>query len=103
MNSQPFWRRHEFSLLLSVMAVAVITALLDVQHNYWLNPRDTAIDLTRQWSMLGLYSLGAAVVIIAGGIDLSAGSVIAFSGTICATLLLVLAPEAMTRSEPLPQ
>ncbi|MDZ4689597.1 MAG: ABC transporter permease [Planctomycetaceae bacterium] len=103
MNSPPFWRRHEFSLLLSVMAVAVITAVLDVQHNYWHNPRDTAIDLTRQWSMLGLYSLGAAVVIIAGGIDLSAGSVIAFSGTICATLLLVLAPEAMTRSEPLPQ
>uniref|UniRef100_A0A7C2PG09 ABC transporter permease n=1 Tax=Schlesneria paludicola TaxID=360056 RepID=A0A7C2PG09_9PLAN len=102
MDSQSFWRRHEFSLLLSVIAVAVITAVLDVQHNYWLNPRDTAVDLTRQWSMLGLYSLGAAVVIIAGGIDLSAGSVIAFSGTICATLLLVLAPEAMTRSEPLP-
>jgi ribose/xylose/arabinose/galactoside ABC-type transport system permease subunit len=101
-NSHPFWRRHEFSLLWSVIAVAVLTALLDVQHNYWANPRETAVDLTRQWSMLGLYSLGAAVVIIAGGIDLSAGSVIAFSGTICATLLLVLAPEAMTRSEPLP-
>jgi ribose/xylose/arabinose/galactoside ABC-type transport system permease subunit len=101
-DSHPFWRRHEFSLLLSIFCVAVLTAVLDVQHNYWLNPRDTAVDLTRQWSMLGLYSLGAAVVIIAGGIDLSAGSVIAFSGTICATLLLVLAPEAMTRSEPLP-
>jgi ribose/xylose/arabinose/galactoside ABC-type transport system permease subunit len=96
------WRRHEISLLLSVLAVAGLTAVLDVQHNYWHNPRDTAVDLTRQWSMLGLYSLGAAVVIVAGGIDLSAGSVIAFSGTICATLLLVLAPEAMTRSEPLP-
>ena len=97
-----FWRRHEFSLLFAVVCVALLTALLDSQHNYFKNPGASAVDLVRQWSMLGLFSLGAAIVIISGGIDLSTGSVIAFSGTICATILLLLAPEAMTKSLPLP-
>ncbi len=44
---------------------------------------------------MGIFALGSAIVIIAGGIDLSSGSVICFSGTICATLLLILAPEQM--------
>ena len=42
--------------------------------------------------MLGILALGASVVIVSGGIDLSAGSVIAFSGTICAALIIALAP-----------
>ena len=45
--------------------------------------------------MLGIFALGAAVVIIAGGIDLSQGSMIAFSGTVCTTILVILAPESM--------
>lgn len=94
-------RRHELSLLAAIAVVLLVTAVLDVQHNYWNNPRASAVDLVRQWSMLGLFALGSAVVIISGGIDLSTGSVIAFSGTICASLLLLLAPEAMTRSQPL--
>lgn len=102
LNALPFWRRHEFSLLAAIVAVAMVTAALDGQHNYWTNPGASAVDLVRQWSMLSLFALGAAVVIIAGGIDLSIGSVIAFSGTICATLLLLLAPEEMTKSLPLP-
>jgi ribose/xylose/arabinose/galactoside ABC-type transport system permease subunit len=101
-DTQPFWRRHEFSLLLAILCVVVSTTILDAQHNYWAKPGVTAEDLIRQWSMLGLFSLGAAVVIIAGGIDLSTGSVIAFGGTICASILLLLAPEAMTGTEPLP-
>lgn len=96
------WQRHETSLLVAIALVALLTTLLDSQHNYWTNWRGSAIDLVRQWSMLGLFSLGAAVVIIAGGIDLSAGSVIAFGGTICATLLLILAPQQMLGNQPLP-
>jgi ribose/xylose/arabinose/galactoside ABC-type transport system permease subunit len=41
---------------------------------------------------LTLLSVLTTVVIIAGGIDLSAGSMIALSGTICATTMLALAP-----------
>jgi len=39
--------------------------------------------------MLGIFSLGAAIVIMSGGIDLSAGSTDAVSGTVCATLMLL--------------
>ncbi len=95
MSLPAVWRRHEFSLLLAILCVVVITAVLDVQHNYWEHPGASAWELLRQWSMLSLIALGAAVVIIAGGIDLSTGSVIALSGTVCAALLMWLAPDAM--------
>ena len=45
-----------------------------------------AINTTRQISMLGIYSLGIAFVIIAGGIDLSIGSVIGLTGVIIAKM-----------------
>ena len=95
------WRRHEFALLAAVLVVLVLTTILDKNHNYLTQWKLSTIDLTRQASLLALYALGAAVVVIAGGIDLSTGSVIAFSGTICATLLLILAPEAVEQSKPL--
>jgi ribose/xylose/arabinose/galactoside ABC-type transport system permease subunit len=101
-TANAFWRRHETSLMFAILMVAILTTLLDAQHNYWTNPRASLIDLTRQWSMLSLFALGSAIVIIAGGIDLSTGSVIAFSGTFCATLLLWIAPEEMTKALPLP-
>ena len=73
---------------------------MDSQHSYWNNPGPSAVDILRQTAFLGIFALGAAIVIISGGIDLSSGSMIAFSGTICATLMLVLAPEEMKSAEP---
>lgn len=96
------FRRHEFGLLGAIVAVALLTTVLDAQHNYWVHPDVSAVDLTRTASQLGLISLGAAIVIIAGGIDLSVGAVIAFSGTVCAAILLLLAPAEMLASQPLP-
>jgi len=100
-STHRLWRRHEFALLAAVFAVIILTSILDKNHNYLTEWNLSAIDLTRQVSLLALFALGAAVVIIAGGIDLSTGSVIAFSGTICATLLLILAPEEVEQSKPL--
>ncbi len=88
-------RRHESSLMLAILVVVALTTTIDAQHNYLRDPRTSLIDIVRQTTLLGIFSLGAAVVIIAGGIDLSSGSVICFSGTICATILLLLAPDAM--------
>jgi ribose/xylose/arabinose/galactoside ABC-type transport system permease subunit len=90
-----FLRRHEPSLMLALVLVIGLTAILDSQHNYFKDPWTSCVQITRQASLLGIFALGSAIVIIAGGIDLSSGSVICFSGTICATLLLVLAPEQM--------
>jgi ribose/xylose/arabinose/galactoside ABC-type transport system permease subunit len=98
---QRVWRRHEVSLLIAIVVVTVLTTALDTQHNYWRHPQANFLELTRQTSQLGLIALGAAIVIIAGGIDLSTGSVIAFSGSICASLLLLLDPEAMLGNQSL--
>jgi ribose/xylose/arabinose/galactoside ABC-type transport system permease subunit len=90
-----FLRRHETGLLLAIVLVIVLTTIFDSQHNYWQAPGLNAVQIVRQTSLLGIFALGAAIVIISGGIDLSSGSVICFSGTICATLLLLLSPERM--------
>jgi ribose/xylose/arabinose/galactoside ABC-type transport system permease subunit len=87
-------QRSDAGLLLAIVAVLVLATLVDPQHTYLVHPGDTAVDIIRQTSMLGIFTLGAAIVIISGGIDLSSGSVIAFSGTICSIFLLLLWPEA---------
>lgn len=103
MTVSTLWRRHEFSLLLATFCVVALAGVLDQQHAYFNKPWESAVDLVRQWSMLSLFALGAAVVIIAGGIDLSTGSVMALSGTVCAAILLAVAPEAInTPAAPLP-
>ena len=98
-HSGTSWRRlfqrTEWGLLVAIMAVVLLTGLLDAQHTYFRNPRPSAVDILRQTALLGIFTLGAAVVIIAGGIDLSSGSVIAFSGTVCATIMVLLAPDEM--------
>jgi ribose/xylose/arabinose/galactoside ABC-type transport system permease subunit len=85
----------------AVVTVLIVTTILDRNHNYLTQWELSSIDLSRQTALLALYALGAAVVIISGGIDLSTGSVVAFSGTICATLMLLMAPEAVEQSKPI--
>lgn len=94
-----FVRRHETALFLALLLVVGLTTLFDSQHNYWHSPWTNGTLLLRQTSLLGIFALGSAVVIIAGGIDLSSGAVICFSGTICASLLLLLAPDRMRGGE----
>lgn len=77
----------EFALLIAIVAVVACTTIFDDDGSYLKAPGDSARDIIRNVSLLGIFSLGAAVVIISGGIDLSAGSVIAFSGTVCAGIL----------------
>jgi ribose/xylose/arabinose/galactoside ABC-type transport system permease subunit len=94
------FHRSEWGLVLAIATVLVLTTLADSGHTYWNSPQGSAEDILRQTALLGIFTLGTAVVIIAGGIDLSSGSVIAFSGTICATLMVLMAPEAMKNAQP---
>ncbi len=89
------WATTESGLALAIVVVLVITALVDSNHNYWDKPTLSAVDILRQTVMLGIFALGTAVVIISGGIDLSIGSMIAFAGTTCATVMLVADPVGM--------
>ena len=63
--------RTEWGLLSAVVVVVLLTSFLDTQHNYWRQPADSAGEILRETAMLGIFALGSAIVIIAGGIDLS--------------------------------
>ena len=72
-------KANEIGLVVAIFLVLVLTACLDSNHNYLTDPESSIRDIARQASLLGIFSLGAAVVIIVGGIDLSSGSMIAVS------------------------
>jgi ribose/xylose/arabinose/galactoside ABC-type transport system permease subunit len=92
---------NELGLVVAILVVIGLTFVLSggKASGYYTDPALSATDILRQTSLLGIFALGSAIVIISGGIDLSAGSVIAFSGTICATVMLLLAPEEMKNAE----
>lgn len=82
--------RNEIGLLFAIVAVVGLTLLFN--RDYLRDPATNAKDILHQTSLLGIFALGAAIVIISGGIDLSSGSVIVFSGSICSLVMLVFAP-----------
>lgn len=94
-----FWH-SEAALVLAILVVIAVTIFLDSQHAYWTDPWPSARNILRQSAMLGIFALGAAIVIISGGIDLSCGSVIAFSGSFCASLMILLARQEMQNYQP---
>jgi len=93
-------RGSEWALLLAIVIAVAATALVDANHAYWFRPLESVRDIARSTALLGIFALGAAVVIIAGGIDLSAGSMIALSATVCSSTMLALAPAEMTGFKP---
>lgn len=82
--------RNELSLLLAICTVVGITLIFNRQ--YINEPEVCLPDILKQTSLLGIFALGTAIVIIAGGIDLSSGAVIAFCGSICALVMTACAP-----------
>jgi ribose/xylose/arabinose/galactoside ABC-type transport system permease subunit len=94
-------RSKEVLLALATVAVLVIANQLDSQHTYWINPGESAVDIVRQVAQLGIATLGVTVVILAGGIDLSVGSMIALSAAVCGSIMMVLRPEIMSGSAPM--
>jgi ribose transport system permease protein len=99
MNPSIF-RRGEVGLIIAIVVVVGLTIALDPLRTYVVNPHDSLEQVLRHTSMLGIAALGSAIVIIAGGIDLSVGSMIAVSGSICASLLLLLAPSELIEGQP---
>ena len=79
--------RNELGLAIAVLVVVAITAALSDTYHSAAGRTETGRIIFREAAMLGIFALGAAVVIIAGGIDLSSGSIIAFSGTIFFSVL----------------
>ena len=77
--------RREFDIHVAPREVGVLLVLLGMCSVLALvRPRflegGNLLDLARQFSMVGIMSVGMTMVIVLGGIDLSVGSVVALSG-----------------------
>ncbi len=84
--------RNEIGLVLATLAVIGVTLFFN--RSYLDNPAENTQKILRTTALLGIFAFGAATVIISGGIDLSAGSVIAFSGMLFAGIIVLLAPKS---------
>jgi len=90
---QRWWARPEIWLLLANVIVYFGVYFGDRQHNF--GSAASLQLLTTETTMLGIFAIGTTIVIISGGIDLSVGSVIAFSSIVFAIVLKQLAPAAL--------
>jgi ribose transport system permease protein len=72
-----------FAPLLALIVLIIISALLS---DHFLVPRNLT-NVLRQVSYTGIIALGMTFVIIAGGIDLSVGSMVALVGVITVSLI----------------
>jgi ribose transport system permease protein len=73
-------------LLGIALVLALLCGLLAATESSFTTGRNL-VNLTRQTAFLGIYSMGAGIVIIAGGIDLSVGSLMALVGILLAMSL----------------
>lgn len=85
--------RNEFGLLAAILLVLGITAIFSDAYHSAMGLQLTGKAIARDTALVGIFALGAAVVIISGGIDLSSGSVIALSGTLFFGFIVLLAPD----------
>ena len=76
--------KKELTMLLVMVALAIITSILNPSFLSGDNLRNTL----RHISLISLFALGEAVVIIAGGIDLSIGSVICIAAVLTSSLTM---------------
>lgn len=97
----PFWRAREFStLMILVLEVVFFTWYLwpDSGGHPFLNVGN-ALLILKYSSIYGIAAIGAAIVIIAGGIDLSSGAVIGLTSVVTGYFFVeagwTLMPSAM--------
>jgi ribose transport system permease protein len=76
--------KKELTMLAVMIGLAIVTAILNP---VFLNP-DNLRNTVRHISLISLFALGEAAVIIAGGIDLSVGSVICLSAVTASYLTM---------------
>ncbi len=68
-----------------LIALAVVCVALTFLNEFFLTPRNI-VNVLRQTSINGILAIGLTFVILARGIDLSVGSVVALAGVVAASL-----------------
>jgi ribose/xylose/arabinose/galactoside ABC-type transport system permease subunit len=79
------FKAPEWGLVAGILAVLVLIYELDPKHAFF--QAYSLQTLLHRVALFGVLAVGAAVVIIAGGIDLSTGAVVALSSVVSAKLL----------------
>ncbi|WP_435016590.1 ABC transporter permease [Tundrisphaera sp. TA3] len=80
-----WFRTPEWGLVASIAAILGLIYLLDPSHAFFQEYNLNS--LVQQIGLYGVLALGASVVIISGGIDLSVGAVVALTSVVSAKLL----------------
>ena len=95
-------RSQELGLAVAIAATLAAIYALEPTHAFFSAYSQQT--LFHNIALFGVLSVGAAVVIIAGGIDLSIGSVVALSAVVAAKLMTEWLPGArpLTRPDPAP-
>lgn len=79
------FRSPEWGLVASIAAILGLIYVLDPSHAFFQSYNLKS--LVQQIGLYGVLALGAAVVIISGGIDLSVGAVVALTSVVSAKLM----------------
>lgn len=74
------YKSPEFGVVLILIAMCVVLGFVSDKFLNYSN----VISVIRQFSFISIMAIGECMIIITGGIDLSAGSVFAFSSVVCA-------------------
>lgn len=80
-SSGQHWLRYMWDQYSVIFAFIVLVIIASISSEHFLSHTNIT-NVLRQVSIVGIISLGMTFVIILGGIDLSVGSVLAFSGTV---------------------
>ena len=88
-GSNVVWKRlfasREISVVVVLIVLCVLMAFTDARGSFYSNRN--IHNIMQQVALLAIFAIGETLVIITGGIDLSLGSLIAFSGmTVALTL-----------------
>jgi ribose/xylose/arabinose/galactoside ABC-type transport system permease subunit len=93
-----FFKAPEWGLVAGILAVLALIYCLDRDHAFF--QRYSLQPLSHRIALFGVLAVGAAVVIIAEGIDLSIGSVVALASVFSAKLLTEWLRRAGPMGEP---
>jgi ribose/xylose/arabinose/galactoside ABC-type transport system permease subunit len=80
-----FFKAPEWGLVVGILAVLLLILVFDRERAFF--QRYSLQTLVHRVALFGVLAVGAALVIIAGGIDLSTGAVVAISSVVSAKLL----------------
>lgn len=92
------FRAPEWGLVVGIVATLAVIYAFDTRGSFF--SAYSRESMLHQIALFGVMSVGVAVVIIAGGIDLSIGSVVALSGLICAKLITEWLPTGVPEGTP---